>query len=93
MSPEELPSAWVPIFIAWRHVVAGDVVLGGDGALWHIAEVDESGTWIAERGRQTYESRPDPDATIAVLVPVTERDAIELGQEQLGARLVQRRTG
>jgi len=63
MSPESCQRL-VPIFIAAGAMWCGDVVLGGDGALWHIAEVDESGTGSRSGDVQTYESRPDPDATI-----------------------------
>lgn len=84
--------AWVPVPLRWRHVIASDVVLDCDGALWAITDVDHLGTRIAVNGLHEYRSRPDPDEVVPVLVPVTERDAVELTREQLGARLVERRT-
>jgi hypothetical protein len=82
----------VPIPIRWRHVHAGDVVLGLDGSLWAISGRDGGGTWTARRGPQVYTSTPDLDDVISVLIPVPERDAVELTRETLGARLVERRT-
>lgn len=92
MTPVELATSWVPVPIRWRHVIAGDIVIGEDGAPWAITDVDHLGTWVAQNGPREYQSRPDPDDTIPVLVPVAERDAVELTRDQLGARLVERRT-
>jgi hypothetical protein len=92
MTTEELAQVWVPVSLRWRHVVEGDVVIGGDGAPWAIVDVDHLGTWVARSGRREYQSMPDPDDVIEVLVPALERDAVELTREELGARLVARRT-
>lgn len=92
MDKELPPDAFVPVPLRWRHVIASDVVLGRDGALWAITDVDHLGTWVAVNGLREYQSQPDPDEVVNVLVPVTERDAVELTREQLGARLIERRT-
>lgn len=82
---------WVPVPLRARHVIAGDVIVGKDGSLWPITESRATGgTWsinVANFGLDY----PDPDDVIPVLVPVIERDAVELTREQLGARLIERR--
>lgn len=88
--------AWVPVSLRWRHVVAGDVFVAPDGELWlvHAAQALPDGTFrvVADRGADEYGRPVDPDDVISVLVPVSLRDAVELTREQLGARLVERRT-
>ncbi len=90
------PDAWVPVPLRWRHVVAGDVFVGKDGDAWQIARTGSSyGVGIevtAIQGDRSFSDDVDPDDVIPVLVPVTERDAVELTREQLGARLIERRT-
>lgn len=84
--------AWVPVPLRWRHVVAGDAFLGKDGGLpWHVVAVEQGRRVIVARGARTVTATVDPDDVIRVLVPVTERDAVALTREQLGARLVERR--
>ncbi len=87
------PDAWVPVPVRWRHVLPGDVIAGRDGALWLITVHEPNGMVIAARSfRKRFTDHPDPDETVHVLVPATEREAVELTREQLGARLIERRT-
>lgn len=86
--------AWVPVPLRWRHVRAGDMFVDREGQPWFVADIRErdgqlrvetllrGGGWTGE---------VDPDDVIPVLVPVLERDMVELTREQLGARLVERR--
>lgn len=91
----DLTTSWVPVPLRWRHVETADVIVAPDGELWQVTD-----TWFgracktatAARGRATFSRDVDPDDVIPVLIPVTERDAVELTIEQLGARLVERRT-
>lgn len=90
------PDAWVPVSLRWRHVLAGDVFLGHNGKLWHVEETGPnprtSYSVIAVHGAQVHKADVDPDDVIPVLIPVSERDAMQLTREHLGARLVERRT-
>ena len=87
------PDAWVPVPMRWRHVVAGDVIVGHDGGLWLVAVRGRDGLTTAMRTGADQHSAPvDPDDVVQVLVPVTEREAVELTRDQLGARLIERRT-
>lgn len=87
---------WTPVPLRFRHVIEGDVFVGRDGALWHVERISSSygpGVEVTVRCcAATHHADVDPDEVVHVLVPVTERDAVELTREQLGARLVQRRT-
>lgn len=86
------PDAWVPVPIRWRHVVPGDVVVFGS-ALWLVTLRPKDGEVHGQRTfHERHQGRPDPDDAVQVLIPVTERDAVELTREQLGARLVAGRT-
>ncbi len=86
------PDAWVPVPVRWRHVQPGDLVLAG-ATPWLITHVQDDGTVVGQHTfRERHHARPDPDDVAQVLVPVTEREAVELAREQLGARLVERRT-
>jgi hypothetical protein len=84
--------AWVPVPIRWRHVIGGDIVLDPAGAPWHVSENDLLGTWVLQQGLREFQRQADPDEVVNVLVPVPERDAVELARDVLGARLVERRT-
>lgn len=90
------PDAWVPVPLRWKHVLAGDVFVARDGELWQVEETGPSPRTsydvIAVRGAQVHKADVDPDAVVQVLVPVTERDALRLTRDELGARLVERRT-
>ena len=86
---------WVPVPLRWRHVIAGDVFVGADQRLWIVADAaNQAGHYAVEvrTGLDTYTDEVDPDDVINVLVPATERDAVELTMDELGARLVERRT-
>ena len=85
------PDVFVPVPLRWRHVVAGDVFLGADGRLWCVENMHQ-GAVCVRNARDQVADRVDPDDVVSVLVPVVERDAVELTREQLGARLIERRT-
>jgi hypothetical protein len=89
----------VPVPMRVRHVVAGDEFASPrDGSHWRITAAGDVLWHLA--GRElvvTYEGRTvtsdrDPDDVLDVLVPVVERDAVELLYDQLGARLITGRT-
>lgn len=86
---------FVPVPIRWRHVLAGDVFVDRNGQLWHVVAANPHRTGLitvaAERGDESLTQQLDPDDVIHVLIPVPERDAVELTRERLGARLVERR--
>lgn len=95
MTTEELAQVWVPVPLRWRHVVPGDTFLDSEGAAWHATHACP---WLgcvkvsAQYGPTVRHAEVDPDDVIDVLVPALERDAVELTREELGARLVARRT-
>lgn len=89
------PDAWIPVPLRWRHAIETDVFVAPDGELWQIIRSETHGAWFsvtATRGPDQFSRDVDPDDVIPVLVPVSERDAVELTRDQLGARLVERRT-
>ena len=95
MTPAELSTYWVSVPLRARHIVAGDVVHGRDGRPWMVVAanvVQNSIVTTAQAGEDCIEVRSDPDHTISVFVPVLERDAIELTVDQLGARVIERRS-
>ena len=95
-TPIDLSQAWVPVPLRWRHVIPGDVFVGRDNILWTVTEALDPQSFsfevVVSRIDDHFRDNVDPDDVINVLVPVTERDAVELTMEELGARLVQRRT-
>jgi hypothetical protein len=89
--------AWVPVELPWKHVRPGDAFVGREQKLWHVARCAPSQGQIAIQVVQVDEpinTYADPDETVQVLVPVSERDCAELlvGREQIAARLIERRT-
>ena len=89
----------VPVPMRVRSVVAGDeFVSPRDGSHWRVTEAGDL-LWrhagrelvVTCEGR-TVTSERDPDDVLDVLVPVVERDAVELLYDQLGARLMTGRT-
>lgn len=83
---------WCPVPLRWRHVLPGDVVLDPDRRSWMLTDRPMSGGLTVTRGAHSYTATPDPDAVVDVLVPVAEREAVEVARDQLGAALVARRT-
>lgn len=87
---------FVPVPLRWRHVVSGDVIVDRSGELWIVGdnELPRGGVQVrARQGGEKYFARDvDPDDVVKVLVPVTERDALRLTRDQLGAQVVERRT-
>lgn len=93
--PAHGPDCWVPVLTRWRHVRAGDVVVGPDGDPWMVVLCvrtgDESNVVASVvRGETDYTSHCDPDETVAVLVGSVEANALVLACEQLGGRVVDR---
>lgn len=94
MTAPELADVYVPVPLRWRHVQAHDVFLAKDGALWTVRQIShrDGGTWVdAGLGLAFHAADVDPDDVVTVLVPATERDAMTLMRDQLGARLIERR--
>lgn len=95
MTPGELSTVWVPVPLRWRHVIPGDVFVGKDDRLWQVTDLTHDRGMLIEVTCQSvldvFYDEADPDDTVNVLVPVLERDAVELTIEELGARLVSRR--
>lgn len=92
---EQLADTWTPVPLRWRHVQLGDVIAGG-GLLWSVVQLGGYGTALNVRiacGARDWSGEVDPDETVSVLVPLPERDAVELTRDQLGARLTERRSG
>lgn len=78
-----LAHCWVPTPRAWRHIPDGATFVGGDGKLWEllakVATADGSPAVQVRCGK--LEPPPvavDPDEQVLVLVPMVERDALEL---------------
>jgi len=94
----DLPAdVWVPVPLRWRHVAPGDTFEGQDKKLWHVEYIgigSQSGLLgaVVRRANDQWNGKVDPDEVVNVLVPVTERDAVELCRDELGARLADRRS-
>lgn len=89
------PDVWVPVPIRWRHVQVGDVFVDSNGQLWHVMNTEPGRAGIKVKALLQFWTRTadvDPDEIIYVLIPVPERDAVELTRDALGARLIERRT-
>ena len=95
MTAPELADVWVPVPLRWRHVQALDTIIGKDGHLWSVRQVTHraGGTLVdVARGHTFHAADVDPDDAVTVLMPATERDAMTLMRDQLGAALIERRT-
>jgi hypothetical protein len=89
------PDVWVPVPLRWRHVHPGDTFVGRESRLWHVTGIGPHEAEFrvdAVNSYTPFTAMVDPDDTINVLVPVSERDAVELCREELGARLLAGRT-
>lgn len=78
--------AWGPMPIRWRHVRPEDIAIIS-GRAWMITAAETFGrtTRIAGLcGPQRHSGEVDPDATITVLVPLAEREAIRVARDALG---------
>jgi len=93
---------WVAVSLRWRHVRRGDVVQCADGSLWRVvvglptvqlidAERFEAGRMLPVTALTAV--RPAHDATVKVLIPKAERDALVQLREQLDSRIIDRRVG
>lgn len=81
---------WVPVPLRWRHVLEGDAFVGTGGTVWMVTRIDPPEV-TCQSGADLFTSEVDPDDMINVLVPASERDAVELSMDELGARLIERR--
>jgi hypothetical protein len=90
------PDVWVPVPVRWRYVRSWDLIVGKNKAIWAVERIGCSygpGLEVtAVCGPDSFTDDVDPDETVQVLIPVAERDAVELCREELGARLVEQRT-
>lgn len=88
MSPECEHDHWAPIPLRWRHVIAGDVIVGkGKPLLVELVKRDPGGlTVLLYSYREEF--YVDADETVQVLVPAAEREAIREVREQLGGRIM-----
>lgn len=96
----ERPDALVlaPVPIGWRHVRAGDVFRDPRGRLWSVLAIGHAAgglvrATVTRAGLNPAVADLDPDERVEVLYEVPERDAITLVVEQLGARLIEGRSG
>jgi hypothetical protein len=91
-----LDVAYVPVELDWAAVVPGDVILGSDGRLFIVTGAGKDGDqWRLDVvhnycGIETY--RSPVNATVRVLVPIPERDALTLARDQLAAHVIERRS-
>lgn len=95
MTPDELATCYVPLPLAWRYVVAGDVFVGKGGKLWTVLGAVPGVHFGVEvqNGANTFKATVDPDAQVQVLTPVHAHDAMALTREELGGRLIAARSG
>jgi hypothetical protein len=92
MNPEEFATCWVPVPLRWRHVVAGDVIVGKGETPWMVRAQDMPCAGIAlEHGAQHWEGDVDPDEVVQVLTPWPMAQAMALTRAELGARVIERR--
>jgi hypothetical protein len=93
-----IADAWVPVPLRWRHVQVGDVFFSAKtGDLWLVTAAENRADRPARRvtvahGGATHTAEVELDDIAQVLVPVIERDALRLSRDELGARLIDRRT-
>lgn len=86
---------WAPTVLDWCAVVAGDLILSSDDRPLYVETVTIDTATGAGQVRLAGHPTPYPvraDATVRVLVPVAERDALALTLDQLGGRIIERRT-
>lgn len=89
--------AWVPVKLRVRHLSVGDVVIGKTGDLWMVAELLNHATTASRyvtvrRGSDEATAEMDLDDPLKVLTRVPERDAMVLVRDELGAKLIERRS-
>lgn len=95
MTPEEFETAWVPVPLAWRHIGPNDVIVGKNGMPWLVlATLSGAALHVKIRRDDVTEWRGqvDPDETVQVLTPWPMAQAVALTRDELGARLLARRT-
>lgn len=86
----------VAVPVGWRHARPGDTFRAPNGDLWHVEDVRPGRggqlTVTARRGAAPYTVDVDPDERVHLLHEVAEADAITYAVQELGARLIERRT-
>lgn len=88
----------MPVKLRVRHLTAGDVVIGKTGEPWMVTELlnhasNPSRYVTVRRGADEATAEMDLDDALKVLTRVPERDAMVLVRDELGATLIERRTG
>lgn len=87
------PLAEVPIPLRWRHVAAGDLIVGKDGAPLLVRQApapDNESTTCVVTPNGEWSGRVDLNRVAQVLVPAPVVDAMCLVRDQLGARVTER---
>lgn len=90
--PTTSPENWTPVPLRWRHVRAGDVVLG-DTTPWMVTEaIEQLGEPLITivSGDQTHQEQLDPDEVVCVLCPASEANALARVRDELGGTVVDR---
>jgi hypothetical protein len=85
--------AWVPTELDWAAVVPGDLILGSDDQPLLVAAFTVQDRQMAVQLAGHPQPYPvDPQATVRVLVPIPERDALTTARDQLAAQVMERRS-
>ena len=95
MTPEDFATCFVPIPLRSRHVIAGDAIVSEDNKLWPVVEIRGNAVDVLVPAHGAHAVRTftvDPDDVVQVLTPVPMADAMVMTREQLGARVIERRT-
>jgi hypothetical protein len=84
---------WEVVNMRWRNIRPGDVIVNGRAEMWMVTSwslVPNQATLTVVRGAGTHTFQKDPDEAVRVLLASTEREAILLAREQLGAVVTDR---
>lgn len=90
MTPAEFETCYVPVPLRWRYVEPGDVFVGGE-RLWTVNKINSRQVTVS-CGASTGSYDIDPDELVQVLTPVPMAQAVAITREQIGMRLIARRT-
>lgn len=90
--------AWVSSPTRWRHVLVGDVFYSAKtDDLWTVTEFEHREGLLVEvsvfHNGKTHQVEMDPDGLVQVLTTTTERDALRVTEELLGATTIERSRG
>lgn len=87
--------AEVPVPLRWRHVTAGDLIVGKEGAPLRVRQApapsNESTACVVTPDSE-WSGHVDPNRVAQVLVSAPVADALHLLRNQLGARVIERRS-